>query len=264
MSSSMLILVVLAVCAVAAFFAYGLRLIGDSQVGILTKNMFGRKMPPGQIVARGGEVGVQADILMPGLYWRMPIIWSFTKVEVTEILPAEVGIVESIDGKPIPQGRLLGDDVECNNFQDAKMFLQNGGMKGPQVAILRPGSYRINKYAFKVIKAPVTEIEPEKIGVVIANDGLPLPSGFIVAPRPMEKASPEYPCVKSCQYFQDGQAFLNSAAAGIPLGRLGTVEDIANSVMFLASDYASYVTGQTIVVDGGQILPETGDAVGAI
>ncbi|MEI2806154.1 3-oxoacyl-ACP reductase FabG [Albidovulum sp.] len=62
----------------------------------------------------------------------------------------------------------------------------------------------------------------------------------------------------------NGQAFLNSAAAGIPLGRLGTVEDIANSVMFLASDYASYVTGQTIVVDGGQILPETSDAVGAI
>lgn len=62
----------------------------------------------------------------------------------------------------------------------------------------------------------------------------------------------------------NGQAFLNSAAAGIPLGRLGTVDDIANSVMFLASDYASYITGQTIVVDGGQILPETGDAVGAI
>jgi len=62
----------------------------------------------------------------------------------------------------------------------------------------------------------------------------------------------------------NGQAFLNSAAAGIPLGRLGTVDDIANSVMFFASDYAAYVTGQTIVVDGGQILPETGDAVGAI
>lgn len=62
----------------------------------------------------------------------------------------------------------------------------------------------------------------------------------------------------------NGQAFLNSAAAGIPLGRLGTVDDIANSVMFLASEYASYVTGQTIVVDGGQILPETSDAVGAI
>lgn len=238
MSSSMLILVVLAVCAVAAFFAYGLRLIGDSQVGILTKNMFGRKMPPGQIVARGGEVGVQADILMPGLYWRMPIIWSFTKVEVTEILPAEVGIVESIDGKPIPQGRLLGDDVECNNFQDAKMFLQNGGMKGPQVAILRPGSYRINKYAFKVIKAPVTEIEPEKIGVVIANDGLPLPSGFIVAPRPMEKASPEYPCVKSCQYFQDGQAFLNSAGhRGPQLDTLQPGKYYINPLLFKVEQY---------------------------
>lgn len=62
----------------------------------------------------------------------------------------------------------------------------------------------------------------------------------------------------------NGQAFLSSAATGIPLGRLGTVDDIANSAMFLASDFASYITGQTIVVDGGQILPETGDAVGAI
>ena len=58
------------------------------------------------------------------------------------------------------------------------MFLDNGGMKGPQVAILRPGTYRINMYAFKVMKAHVTEIPPEKIGVVIANDGEPLPSGI--------------------------------------------------------------------------------------
>lgn len=61
-----------------------------------------------------------------------------------------------------------------------------------------------------------------------------------------------------------GEEYLEAAAAAIPLQRLGSVEDIANSVMFLASEYASYITGQTIVVDGGQVLPETGDAIAAI
>ncbi len=211
MDAILLSLLAIVIIVLGWFLIAGLKLIGDYQVGILTKKMFGAKMPQGQVVARNGEIGVQANVLMPGLYWRIPIIWKIHKVPVTEIQPSEVGIVESIDGIAIPQGRLLGDEVECNHFQDAKMFLDNGGMKGPQVAILRPGTYRINMYAFKVMKAHVTEIPPEKIGVVIANDGEPLPSGFIVAPRPLIEPTTYYPRVRNSQYFQDGQAFLISA-----------------------------------------------------
>ena len=43
----------------------------------------------------------------------------------------------------------------------------------------------------------------------------------------------------------------------IPMGRLGTGLEIAQSCLFLASDQASYITGQSIIVDGGQTLPET-------
>ena len=43
----------------------------------------------------------------------------------------------------------------------------------------------------------------------------------------------------------------------IPMGELGKPEDIAHAALYLASDEARYVTGQTIVVDGGQILPES-------
>jgi 3-oxoacyl-[acyl-carrier protein] reductase len=42
----------------------------------------------------------------------------------------------------------------------------------------------------------------------------------------------------------------------IPQRRLGKVEDIGNAALFLATDEAGYITGQTIVVDGGQVLPE--------
>ena len=43
----------------------------------------------------------------------------------------------------------------------------------------------------------------------------------------------------------------------IPMKRLGTVEDVANAVLFFASDEARYITGQTLVIDGGQTLPES-------
>jgi 3-oxoacyl-[acyl-carrier protein] reductase len=48
-------------------------------------------------------------------------------------------------------------------------------------------------------------------------------------------------------------------AASIPAKQLGTVEDIAYAALFLASAEAGYITGQSIVVDGGQTLPEWAD-----
>lgn len=53
--------------------------------------------------------------------------------------------------------------------------------------------------------------------------------------------------------------FIASMHRSIPMGRLGLPSDIANAVAFLASDEASYITGTTIVIDGGQILPESKD-----
>jgi 3-oxoacyl-[acyl-carrier protein] reductase len=50
--------------------------------------------------------------------------------------------------------------------------------------------------------------------------------------------------------------------ASIPLKRLGSIEDIANAALFLATDEAAYITAQTIVIDGGQIVPESLEAMG--
>jgi 3-oxoacyl-[acyl-carrier protein] reductase len=55
---------------------------------------------------------------------------------------------------------------------------------------------------------------------------------------------------------EQGQDYLDKMLAAIPLGRLGKPEEIGNAVLFLASQEAGYITGQTLVVDGGQVLPE--------
>jgi len=61
-----------------------------------------------------------------------------------------------------------------------------------------------------------------------------------------------------------GQEYLATMAASIPLKRLGDVEDIGNAALFFASDEAAYITGQQIVVDGGQIIPESLEALAEI
>jgi 3-oxoacyl-[acyl-carrier protein] reductase len=54
-----------------------------------------------------------------------------------------------------------------------------------------------------------------------------------------------------------GPEYIAKMTSAIPSRRLGSVEDVAYAALFLASDEAAFITGQTIVVDGGQVLPES-------
>lgn len=54
-----------------------------------------------------------------------------------------------------------------------------------------------------------------------------------------------------------GQEYMDQMAAAIPAVKLGSVADIGNAALFFATDEAAYITGQSLVVDGGQILPES-------
>ena len=58
-----------------------------------------------------------------------------------------------------------------------------------------------------------------------------------------------------------GEDYIAGMTAAIPMGKLGRVADIGYAALFFATDEAAYITGQTIVVDGGQVLPESPDAV---
>lgn len=207
----------------------GIVYVSRYQVGIKTKKIFGKKMPQGQVIARNGEIGIQADTLMPGLYWFNPIIWNIEKEQITVLKETEVGAIESIDGLPIPTGRLLGDSVESNQFQDAKMFLENGGNKGPQIAILRPGAYRINTRVFTVTKFPVTKIPEESIGIAVASDGQPLPPGYIIAPKPENDEH---------KFYQNGPEFIKAGGyRGPQLDTLQPGEYYINPSLFEVKVY---------------------------
>jgi 3-oxoacyl-[acyl-carrier protein] reductase len=61
-----------------------------------------------------------------------------------------------------------------------------------------------------------------------------------------------------------GEDYISGMEAAIPQHRLGSVEDIGHAALFFASDEAGYITGQTLVVDGGQVLPESPAALEGI
>ncbi len=61
-----------------------------------------------------------------------------------------------------------------------------------------------------------------------------------------------------------GDDYLRGMEAAIPMRRLGSVEDIGNACLFLATDEAAFITGHSLVVDGGQVLPESQDAMSGL
>ena len=58
-----------------------------------------------------------------------------------------------------------------------------------------------------------------------------------------------------------GQEYLDQMTRSVPLHRLGTPRDIGNAAAFLASEEAGFITGQTLIIDCGQLLPETPEAI---
>src|SRR5437868_2412809 len=167
------ILLVIAV----AFLRRWLVNVGAREIAIKERRYFGAKMPPGRVVATEGEVGIQADVLKPGLHF---VKWPFERVvrqvTVIEIGADELGIVEAIDGEPMPPGRNFAPDRAenaHNNFQDPIAFIKRGGVKGIQLRTLPPGLWPIHPSRFRVSISRTTMIPPGKVGVVTSADGDP-------------------------------------------------------------------------------------------
>src|SRR5258707_5288696 len=155
--------------------------VGAREIAIKERRYMGRRMPPGRVVATEGEVGIQADVLKPGLHLiKFPFERIVRKVPLIEIGADELGIVEAVDGAPMPPGRNFAPDRAQNahnNFQDPIAFIKEGGVKGIQLRTLPPGFWPIHPYLFRISVAKTTVIPPGKVGVVTAADGAQLDPG---------------------------------------------------------------------------------------
>jgi uncharacterized membrane protein YqiK len=201
----------------------GFVLIRERQVGVVIKRFAASSLPPGRLIALANEAGYQADTLAPGLhfgYW--PWQYRILKVPVTVVPQGEIALVLAADGEAIPAERILGKIVECDNFQNARKFLANGGEKGRQLGILTAGTYRINTALFTVITSDVAEIHGmapaqleltrvnmDQVGIVTTLDGKSIDAGEIAGTT-----------IAGHDNFQNAQAFLDGA------GRRGLQEQI--------------------------------------
>ncbi|HEV7746544.1 MAG TPA: SPFH domain-containing protein [Pyrinomonadaceae bacterium] len=159
--------------------------VGAREIAIKERRYLGRKMPPGRVVATEGEVGIQADVLKPGLHLiKFPFEKVVHKVPLIEIGADELGVVEAIDGEPMPPGRIFALDRAQNahnNFQDPIAFITQGGVKGIQLRTLPPGLWPIHPYLFRISVAKTTVIPQGKVGVIVAADGAALDPGRLLA-----------------------------------------------------------------------------------
>ena len=121
--------------------------------------------------------------------------------------------------------------------QGGGRFLFTSSVTGPNVAMPGTAHYAASKSGMNgLIRTAALEFARENITV---NGVEP---GYILTPAMAALGS---------------EAEIAEMAKCIPLGKLGAPLDIANTMLFLASDEAAYITGQTIVVDGGSTLPES-------
>src|SRR5260370_14846526 len=85
--------------------------VGAREIAIKERRYVGRRMPPGRVVATEGEVGIQAEVLKPGLHLiKFPFEKVVRKVPLIEIGADELGIVEAVDGEPMLPGSTFALD----------------------------------------------------------------------------------------------------------------------------------------------------------
>jgi uncharacterized membrane protein YqiK len=239
--------------------------IGTDQVGLI-KACTGASIPSGEFFAKpvecslfqdgesflrnGGEKGPQVLILPPGEHRINPHLFTVEVTSAIIIADNQVGLVEAVGGKPCEPGRIFATPVECDNYQDSAAFLDAGGQKGPQIAILPPGKYRINTSLFRVQSRPVTVIPGGAIGLVTAMDGARIPDGRLLANK-----------VEGHSNFEKGDAFISAGGEkGRQLDVLMPGTYRINSALFEISEPVSWTNigpdhvGIVIIQEGRPIL----------
>lgn len=257
----------------------GVVYIPHDKIGVIEKLWSARgSLAEGRIVALHGEAGYQARMLRGGLhFWLFPWQYRVHKTSLVTIAEGRIGYVYAKDGAPLEATQTLGQTVPCNHFQEAAAFLDQGGQRGRQRAILREGVYAINPALFVVITEsrlysllgedgyqtwqnelaqidgfrPVNigNVDPQQqgegdfIGVVTVHDGPTIDPGDIIAPEVGNAGGQS-----QHSYFQDPEAFL---ALGGKRGR--QLQVLTDGTFFLNRWFATVELGNKTTIQIGYV-----------
>ena len=159
---SMLAALVAVVVGIWAFWQWSFCrfYVGPGEIAVvIAKN--GESHPPGQILAKKGQRGVQEEVLAEGRHFLNPIAYDHDIYPATLVPPGKVGIVTSKGGTDLPPGE----------------FLANSGQKGIWRQALGPGRYRLNPMGYDVKIVDAISIPIGYVGVVTSLSGKQAPEG---------------------------------------------------------------------------------------
>jgi hypothetical protein len=191
--------------------------VPDGHLGQLFRVYGGSSLREGKIVAVNGENGPQAEILTPGFHfwWLVNVIYTVDTSPTEISIPADkVGVLVARDGAPLRPGQAFADPFATDlgfRMLDAVTFLKNGGQRGPQLTVLTPGKYRLNRYLWDYVERPAKEVEAGFVGVVKSNVHADVDFGTLRATKP-----------QSCDVITDKDASIQRLEAPIvPVGCIG-------------------------------------------
>jgi regulator of protease activity HflC (stomatin/prohibitin superfamily) len=166
-------------------------IIGPTEIGLVIKRFSFKKLKDANPIAFHGEAGYQADLLMPGVRFKLWPIYSVRKHPWVQIPAGEIGVVVAQVGKPLPIGaKSAVYKPSFGNFADVRAFLEGDGEKGVQRPVLPPGTLiPIHPVAFLVISARQVygvPVAPEMEQRAKATGGVMRPESFGLAPQQLQ------------------------------------------------------------------------------
>ena len=264
-------------CVVIVIMISGMvRYVGNNRIAVIEKLWSTKGSISQGLIALKSEAGFQPQVLRGGFHFFFPFQYRLHTASLVTIPQGQVGYVFARDGAPLESTQTLASNISATIFEDTRLFLEQGGQKGPQRKILREGTYAINLAQFVIIahdriyglkleandetlfmemnsiilsrdgfNAVVIKDAEDVIGIVTVHDGPSLPSDQIIAPTVGNDQSDH---VRFHNNFQDPEAFL---AAGGKRGR--QLQVLVEGSYFINRLFATVEKVSKTVVEVGHV-----------
>ena len=278
--------VVVLVVACLFILSRCVRYVRNNRVAIVEKLWSRNGSVTSGLIALNGEAGYQPIVLRGGYHFFMPFQYRVHSQPLVTIPQGQIGYVFARDGAPLGPTQTLASNLRTADFLDVRRFLEDGGQKGPQRAILREGTYAINLAQFVIItrehlyglmleandfdlfsnmqrvieersgfEAVVIKDASDMLGVVTVHDGPALTADQIIAP---EVGTDQSDAMTFHNSFQDPEKFI---AAGGRRGR--QLQVLVEGSYFINRLFATVeMVAKTVIEVGhvGVVISYTGDS----